>query len=874
MCRFSSVKQDLVRIIWEISLKMKKILFILKLSKECRKEMQYYKLLAKEVEKRISILQPYVIDTDSESEDKTDAPELPECEQSFELPQEEVKAGFNVSIEKINAITSAKNIDKLLSPIPCNNVTKIGGASIETSSSNSPKLIIDLNFNINENGNNVLEAVKDPPHSPPLIDLPERDYNCTRRITQKVITEQEVITEVGTQRNNKQQKSMVEEVAKFNFNLNKEALIDPFSDLTISQDGPSSLSSKSFTGSLNDLHRESIKDPSPKLVRQHSYTLLHPSPQLLAHLEVQSMNTGIEMTSISMSESVSNLNSPNKKRRSWDLESAKVKWSSMALELKKTNVVHNLNRNASNKTIVKQTIKKSPQRSPPSRAKTVSPEKRRPSKAMKCNNTPKSDNLPKPLLKSSSPVRNSATFVKEPGSPKLNAILDFDKTQSQASTPPSLEESDDPAVRVRELYEKIQNQQLLQMANLVEKQKKEQLLLQQVFEEQNKLLFKQLKTIVPKSPIEAKEAWSDKHVQGDRGPVSLSQLINYKSPEPSLSSPVTSTLTETNHYINHCDNVLKKSRDITGSIKKQPIKSRSQNGSKIMSPKPQPDSRNRTSSPTQRHTPTSRKLNYDTSVSSDRDYEPMLTDRTNDTMADLNVTFPSDNDDFTYHGTNFLNQVKVSHGPSLTSTANSNRATDNAIRNMERTIYNSMNSSNKRMSKDKFDIQGTPEQHAAATKIVAVAKGYLVRRLMRTDRVQSTVQTIKDALLCALQLHQDREGIRGADVDLHRRLIQQITAACYSLHDTFVASTASERCAMIAADRGRRRSLAARQASTSFKQTDVMSQSHSGVFPARTKRPTAVSPMTQSNYETFSEEKRSGVSVSRHMASPHRRPWR
>ncbi|CAH1638434.1 unnamed protein product [Spodoptera littoralis] len=845
------------------------------LSKECRKEMQYYKLLAKEVEKRISILQPYVIDTDSESEDNTDAPELPECEQSFELPQEEVKAGFNVSIEKITAITS-KNIDKALSPIPCNNVTKIGGASIETSNSNSPKLIIDLNFNINENGKNVLETVKDPPHSPPLIDLPERDYNCTRRITQKVITEQEVITEVGTQRNNKQQKSMVEEVAKFNFNINKDALTDPFSDLTISQDGPSSLSSKSFTGSLNDLHRESIKDPSPKLVRQHSYTLLHPSPQLLAHLEVQSMNTGIEMTSISMSESVSNLNSPNKKRRSWDLESAKVKWSSMALELKQTNVVHNLNRNASNKTIVKQTIKKSPQRSPPSRAKTLSPEKRRnvPSKAMKCNNKPNSDNLPKPLLKSSSPVRNSATFVKEPGSPKLNAILDFDKTQSQASTPPSLEDSDDPAVRVRELYEKIQNQQLLQMANLVEKQKKEQLLLQQVFEEQNNLLFKQLKTIVPKSPIEAKEAWSDKHVLGDRGPVSLSQLINYKSPEPSLSSPVTSTLTETNHYINHCDNVLKKSRNITGSIKKQPIKSLSQNGSKIMSPKPQPDSRNRTNSPTQRHTPTSRKLNYDTSVSSDRDYEPMLTDRTNDTMADLNVTFPSDNDDFTYHSTNVLNQVKVSHGPSLTSTANSNRATDNAIRNMERTIYNSMNSTNKRMSKGKFDIQGTPEQHAAATKIVAVAKGYLVRRLMRTDRVQSTVQTIKDALLCALQLHQDREGIRGADVDLHRRLIQQITAACYSLHDTFVASTASERCAMIAADRGRRRSLAARQASTSLKQTDVMSQSHSGVFPARTKRPTAVSPMTQSNYETFSEEKRSGVSVSRHMASPHRRPWR
>ncbi|KAH9644946.1 hypothetical protein HF086_010154 [Spodoptera exigua] len=826
------------------------------LSKECRKEMQYYKLLAKEVEKRISILQPYVIDTDSESEDKTDAPELPECEQNFELPREEVKAGFNVNIDKITAITSANNKDKpkVLSPKLRNNVTpKRGGGSIETSRSSSPKLIIDLNLNINENGKNVLETVKSP-HSPPLIDLPERDYTCTRRITQKVITEKEVITEVETQRNNKKQKAMFEEMSKLNF-INKDNLTDPFSDLTISQDGPSSLSSKSFTGSLNDLHRESIKETTPKLVRQHSYTLLKPSPQLLAHLEVQSLNTGIEMTSISMSESVSNLSCPNKKRRSWDLESAKVKWSSMALELKQTNVVHNLNKNASNKTIVKQAIKKSPQSSPPQRAKTVSPEKRRnvPPKVMKCSNISNSENLSKSLPKSTSPFKNSASFVKDPGLPKVSASLNLDKAQPQAFAPPIVGESDDPAVRVRELYEKIQNQQLLQMASLVEKQKREQLLLQQVFEEQNNLLFKQLKTICPKSPIEAKEAWSEKHVESDRGPVSLSQLINYKSPEPSLGSPVSSTLTETNHYINQCDNVLKKSRDITGSIKKQPTKSRSQNGSKIVSPKTQPDSKNRTSSPTQRHTPTSRKLNYDTSVSSDRDYEPMLTDRTNDTMADLNVTFPSDNDDFTYNSTNvFGKEVKVAHGPSLmTSTTNSNRSTDNAIRNMERTIYNSINSTNKRMSKGTFDIQGTPEQCAAATKIVAVAKGYLVRRLMRTDRVQSTVQTIKDALLCALQLHQDREGIRGADVDLHRRLIQQITAACYSLHDTFVASTAAERCAMIAADRGRRRSLAARQASLSFKQTI-------GCVIA----------------ETFSEDKRSGVAMSRHMASPHRRPWR
>lgn len=126
------------------------------LSKECRKEMQYYKLLAREVEKRITLLQPYVIDTDSESEDKTDAPELPECEQSYELPHEEVQAGFNVNIDKITAITSSQNGQKALALSPelgpvtsiCNNITS--NVVVETvdsgSRSNSPKFIIDLSL--------------------------------------------------------------------------------------------------------------------------------------------------------------------------------------------------------------------------------------------------------------------------------------------------------------------------------------------------------------------------------------------------------------------------------------------------------------------------------------------------------------------------------------------------------------------------------------------------------------------------------------------------------------------------------------------------------------------------------------------------------
>lgn len=66
-------------------------------------------------------------------------------------------------------------------------------------------------------------------------------------------------------------------------------------------------------------------------------------------------------------------------------------------------------------------------------------------------------------------------------------------------------------------------------------------------------------------------------------------------------------------------------------------------------------------------------------------------------------------------------------------------------------------------------------QEWAASVIGAHVKGYLVRRIMATDKVRSLIQTIKDALICAMDLHSEStENIRASDVELHRRLIQQV----------------------------------------------------------------------------------------------------
>lgn len=571
----------------------------MQLSKECRKEMQYYKLLAKEVEKRIQTLKPLIIDSDTESnEDKTDAPDLPESEQSYDIPSENdhngVKEKYLEVEESTGRLCNSNTYDNLSS-----NLT----ADTESISSKlSSKLVIDLSLSINETGRNLIDS---PNSSQTLNDLPERDCVCPQRKS------------LNTDSSN----TIKDDKLSFSLSINKDAVPDQIATIHFSQDGPSSLSSKSFTGSLNDIHKESVKESPNPLIRQRSYTLLKPSPVLMAHLEVQSINTGMDVTSISMSESMSNISYSNKKRRSWDLESAKEKWSSMALELKEKNVPKSIKNG-----VKKPLIRKMPQSAPP-RAKSLALDKvkRSPPKP----SSPKTEPLHKPK-KTPSPVVNSAQ-----NNPKqTNTVANQKKDESVKK--PIAEE--DPATRVRELYEKIQKQQLIQMANLVEKQKKEQMLLQQVFEEQNNLLFTQLKTICPKSPNEVKEAWSDMNKEASRGPVSLSQLINNKPTEHS-ESPVISTLTETKNYLNYCDNVLKKSRDITSGMKKQTHKNTPQIEK---SPKPSDGSRTRTHSPVRRNTPTSRKLVYETSVSSGREYEPLLTDRTNDTMADLNVTFPSD----------------------------------------------------------------------------------------------------------------------------------------------------------------------------------------------------------------------------------------
>lgn len=89
--------------------------------------------------------------------------------------------------------------------------------------------------------------------------------------------------------------------------------------------------SKNVTGSLNNIS-SGLSSP-PKLVRQNSYTLEYPSPLLLAHLEVQSLASGVEMHSISMSDSTSTSHLCNTKQKNLDSNIAKEVWSSLGSDI-------------------------------------------------------------------------------------------------------------------------------------------------------------------------------------------------------------------------------------------------------------------------------------------------------------------------------------------------------------------------------------------------------------------------------------------------------------------------------------------------------------------------------------------------------------
>ncbi|XP_038169376.1 centriolar coiled-coil protein of 110 kDa isoform X2 [Arvicola amphibius] len=109
----------------------------------------------------------------------------------------------------------------------------------------------------------------------------------------------------------------------------------------------------------------------------------------------------------------------------------------------------------------------------------------------------------------------------------------------------------------------------------------------------------------------------------------------------------------------------------------------------------------------------------------------------------------------------------------------------------------------------------SPEIQAKFNKITAVAKGFLTRKLMQTDKLKQLRQTVKDTMEFIRSFQSEAPLKRGVvsaqDASLQERVLAQLRAALYGIHDIFFVMDAAERMSILYHDREARKEKLLRQ---------------------------------------------------------------
>ncbi|NWU60460.1 CP110 protein, partial [Pterocles burchelli] len=109
----------------------------------------------------------------------------------------------------------------------------------------------------------------------------------------------------------------------------------------------------------------------------------------------------------------------------------------------------------------------------------------------------------------------------------------------------------------------------------------------------------------------------------------------------------------------------------------------------------------------------------------------------------------------------------------------------------------------------------SPEIQVKFDKITAVAKGFLTRRLLQTEKLKHLKQTVKDTMEFIRNFQSEaplkRGSVSAQDASLHERVMAQLRAALYGIHDIFFTMEASERMNILRHDREVRKEKMLRQ---------------------------------------------------------------
>ncbi|XP_051877539.1 LOW QUALITY PROTEIN: centriolar coiled-coil protein of 110 kDa-like [Pristis pectinata] len=117
--------------------------------------------------------------------------------------------------------------------------------------------------------------------------------------------------------------------------------------------------------------------------------------------------------------------------------------------------------------------------------------------------------------------------------------------------------------------------------------------------------------------------------------------------------------------------------------------------------------------------------------------------------------------------------------------------------------------------RSRWSQMNTPESQHKFNKITALAKGFLTRRLMKTVKLKQLQQTVKDTMEFINNLQTETPLKRGAvssqDISLQERVVAQLRAALYEIHDIFFVLNPNERMQILSQDREIRKEKQLRQ---------------------------------------------------------------
>ncbi|NWY76660.1 CP110 protein, partial [Erithacus rubecula] len=109
----------------------------------------------------------------------------------------------------------------------------------------------------------------------------------------------------------------------------------------------------------------------------------------------------------------------------------------------------------------------------------------------------------------------------------------------------------------------------------------------------------------------------------------------------------------------------------------------------------------------------------------------------------------------------------------------------------------------------------SPEIQMKFDKITAVAKGFLTRRLLQTEKLKHLKQTVKDTMEFIKNFQSEaplkRGSVSAQDASLHERVMAQLRAALYDIHDIFFTMEPMERMNILRHDREVRKEKMLRQ---------------------------------------------------------------